>query len=261
MVLNTQMRWTELNQGDQPALQIRILTSCTGAKRYSPNNQLTQADFHYLHTPEEFSGLENRLLQYRTHAAELYTGLQHTRLMDGIRHISTHANEHDIDLWILSAGYGLIAGNQKIVPYECTFQNMKASEICNWTHHLRIPQIARELLARPANLFIILLGSTYLRVLDLDHNVTFAAPTLFLTSRINQKHVKGKGQFRVIALSNPEAKRFSCGMVGLKGEIAKRVLYYLHGKGQEGVPHLFNSSVDVLDILDEMEYGIGQAIG
>lgn len=49
--------------------------------------------------------------------------------MESLRH---GAGEETVDLWILSSGYGLIPATRKIVPYECTFQNMKLTELDQW---------------------------------------------------------------------------------------------------------------------------------
>lgn len=58
--------------------------------------------------------------------------------MEGVRQ-ARGATGIDIDLWILSAGYGLILGSQEIVPYECTFQGMKTAELREWAAYLQVP--------------------------------------------------------------------------------------------------------------------------
>ena len=101
-------------------LKIRIITSCTGDKLYAPPKQLTQSDFQHLLNPMIFAEREAELAAYRTKAQELYTGQQHLRLMHGIDALWDANNLADIETWIVSAGYGLIAGDREIVPYECT---------------------------------------------------------------------------------------------------------------------------------------------
>jgi hypothetical protein len=41
-------------------------------------------------------------------APELYTGLQHQRLMEGVRVLQNAGQGPQLDLYILSAGYGLV---------------------------------------------------------------------------------------------------------------------------------------------------------
>ena len=231
-------------------MKIRILTSCTGQKRYSPEDQLNQGDFGRLHEPEAFALLEERLTEYRTPAEDLYTGLQHVRLMEGLRHMRKECGPDSIDLWILSAGYGLIPGDRQIVPYECTFEGMRASEIDDWAMHLNIPQDVRQLFAEPADLVLVLLGDSYLRAIALDESVQFEALTVFFTGRTSQKRVGGRGIARTVLLSNPEATRFSCGSVGLKGEVTKRILVRLAQGGEPFLAKLLDPATDVLDLLE-----------
>jgi hypothetical protein len=230
-------------------MKIRIITSCTGQKRYSPENQLTQTDFCHVHEPGEFDLLEERLSEFSTSAQDLYTGLQHVRLMEGVRRMREECGADSVDLWILSAGYGLIPANREIVPYECTFQGMKAREIDTWAQHLRVPEDVRQFFMRPADLVLVLLSDVYLRALALDEDVTFAAPTLFFTGKASQKRIKGQGTLRTVLLTNREAKCFSCGLVGLKGEVARRILHHLIEEGETFRAKLFDLAEHILDTL------------
>lgn len=231
-------------------MKIRIITSCTGEKKHSPENQLNQSDFEHLFELEIFQARECELDYFRTSAAELYTGQQHVRLMRGVNALSRQYGAESIDLWILSAGYGIIPGNRAIVPYECTFQGMKSSEIHQWASHLRVPEEARRFFSQQSDLTLVLLGDSYLQALQLDDQVVFNAPTLFLTSTGSQKLVRGQGQWRAFPLTNADASRFSCGLVGLKGELAHRLLNWLAKHNFEGINTLFDPETDLRAMLD-----------
>ncbi len=194
-----------------------------------------------------FSTCENTLSNFRVPAIEMYTGQQHIRLTEGIASFQASHPNSQIDLWVLSAGYGLISGTQPIVPYECTFQEMRNKEIVNWSTFLRIPQSAKEIFCQSFDLLIIALGEKYLRSLQLDVDTVFASPTLFISKQSGSKFIQGKGQMNTIPLSLLDTTRFSCGMVGLKGEIAKRILKFV----AEGNPisSLFVSGNEVLAFL------------
>src|SRR5436190_1001475 len=103
--------------------KIIILTSCTGDKANSPENQLVENDFRLVGTPA-FIEREAELNEYVMRAEEMYTGQQHVRLMRGVN-LLRDLDNYEIDLHIVSAGYGLIPGDKAIAPYECTFQTMK----------------------------------------------------------------------------------------------------------------------------------------
>src|SRR5688500_9016148 len=130
-------------------MRIQVITSCTGEKLYSHENQLNQEDFRNLNG--KFKDRENQLTEYKTRAEELYTGQQQVRLMHGINNFREKQGTEFIDLWILSAGYGLISGNSVIVPYECTFQGMKSRELIDWANYLQVGAQAREIFASPAD--------------------------------------------------------------------------------------------------------------
>jgi len=231
-------------------MRIQIITSCTGEKAISSPEQLTQEDFRYLNDQKKFTERESRLSGLSTKVEDIYTGQQHIRLMKGIRHFQERGGSNKVDLWVLSAGYGLVRGDKAVVPYECTFQNMSASEASSWSEHLNIPAQARKAFKRKADLTIVLLGEPYLKALKLDDSVEFKSPTLFFTSDKARRFIKGKGAFSVIPLSNKDTKRFSCGLVGLKGELAKRLLQLLVKDEKAVINGLFNSNVDVLLLLE-----------
>ena len=198
-------------------MKIAVLTSCTSTKQYKPHNQLSQKDFSHL-SAERIAELE----EYSLPAYQMYTGNQHARLMAGIEEL--RASGSTVDLYIISAGYGLLDGNRSIVPYECTFSGMKVSEIEAWASRLKIPEaVARLFQQTDYDLVLVLLGDTYLRALQLTDNTVFGSPTLFLCASKSEKFIKGIGGFDTIKLAGAEAKRFHCGLVGLKGELARRL--------------------------------------
>ena len=100
---------------------IAVLTSCTSTKQYKPSHELTQKDFADLSADAQGRRIAE-LSEYTLPAYQMYTGNQHARLIAGIEDL--RANGSTVDLHIISAGYGLIGGNQPIVPYECTFSGM-----------------------------------------------------------------------------------------------------------------------------------------
>lgn len=85
-------------------MRILVITSRTGEKTVETPNALTQADFAA--GPAHLASRELGLPAIP--AQDLYAGLQHIRLMDGIRAVRAHPESGwAVDLHILSAGYGL----------------------------------------------------------------------------------------------------------------------------------------------------------
>lgn len=233
--------------------RILIVTSCTGEKTVHSDRALTLGDFRKgtAHVERREAELSDLL----TPAEDLYSGQQHARLMRGIsryreRPLSASGIIAHVDLWILSAGYGLVPGGRKLAPYECTFQGMKKAELRSWADEINVPGEIRRLLAQPYDLGIVLLGDSYLEAAALDESVQLGGPTvLFCGSRMASR-LPTLPNLRIAILSNEEAKRFSCGLVGLKGEVGARLLD-LVGSEPDVTKKLEDPTVDLLAGLDE----------
>ncbi len=160
-----------------------------------------------------------------TEAGRLYAGQQHVRLMGGIR--KAQEAQLDVQLQIVSAGYGLVEAGKKIFPYEVTFTGMNKRELLEWSTQRNIPADFRAMLAQPYDLALILLGDSYLEACQWDQNVQLGGPTLLFCGSSAAGRLPELPQLEVVALANQDAKRFACGLVGLKGEVAARLLLLL----------------------------------
>jgi hypothetical protein len=228
-------------------MRILTITSCTGEKVSSPANQLTLVDF--VQGGAHLKQREKELKEYKLPAGEIYTGQQHVRLMRGIEGVKEIKNLK-IDLHILSAGYGMIPADQVVVPYECTFATMKTKELRQWADKLQVPQGFRETVGQKYDFGLVLLGDNYLDACALDAKVKFGGPTLLFCGGSTAKKLPSLDCVRVVVLSSPEATRFSCGLVSLKGEVAARVLKGV-ANNPSVVKQLMNPSFDVLAWLDQ----------
>jgi hypothetical protein len=150
---------------------IRIVTSCTGEKSVAHGRQLTLADFQQglAHVTTREAELDGVL----TRANDLYSGLQHQRLIRGINAVESNRDcGISIDTWIVSAGYGLIPGDRRVAPYEATFIGMTSAQKRTWARQLGLPAAIRILLAKQADLIFVLLGDDYLDACELDASLS-----------------------------------------------------------------------------------------
>jgi hypothetical protein len=232
-------------------MRILVITSCTGEKASSPDNQLTLEDFE--RGGAHLKGREKELKAFALPAGEIYTGQQHVRLMRGIEAVKGEKSL-SLDLHVLSAGYGMIPAARVVVPYECTFATMKSKELRQWADKLQVPQGFREAVGQTYDLGLILLGDNYLDACALEATVAFGGPTLLFCGTGMAKKLPAMEKVRVVPISNPEAKRFSCGLVALKGDLAARVL-----KGVVEDPNAAKAMMDpAFDVLGWMEtVGVG----
>jgi hypothetical protein len=202
---------------------IRIITSCTGEKSVAHKRQLTLADFQQ--GTAHVAAREAELRGVLTRAIDLYSGLQHKRLLRGITVVESGRDRGiSTDTWILSAGYGLIASDRSVAPYEATFIGMPRAQKRAWARQLAIPKHIRKLLSKPADLIFVLLGDDYLDACELDANLKLGGPCFLFCGAHAGRRLPDLPDLHKVEVGNKHAKQFSCGLVGLKGELVSRFL-------------------------------------
>jgi hypothetical protein len=155
-----------------PSVRLFIVSACTARKKFSPPNQLTEAD---LDDPTLRKHSEARLAGYRLPSVEMYIGTSHNFVRDAIKVLRD--NGYLVSHFILSAGYGLLSESDLIVPYNMTFSG--ASKV--WIRErgrqlgLRDQLVAR---AREHDQVILLLGREYLEAIGLPLPVGSLPPTI-----------------------------------------------------------------------------------
>ncbi len=208
-----------------PPTRVLVLSSCTGAKAESPAAPLGREDFArgrgYING-RHHSDLAPALVP----AEALYTGQQHLRLMRGVNAAREAGTVH-VDLRIVSAGYGLVEGGDRLAPYESTFQGMRRNERLAWADQLGIPDATRHALAERSDLAVVLLGDEYLDSCHLDQVCELGGPTLVFCASSVALRLPALGRLRVVRLRTEHTRLFHCGLVGLKGEIGRRLLTYI----------------------------------
>lgn len=199
-------------------LKLLVVTSCTGEKKYHPENQLVQDDFA---DKAHLAKREKELAEYQCSAGEMYTGLQHLRLMEGIRTLRKRFGEDFVDLYVVSAGYGFIPENKQIVPYEVTFNTMNNGAIAEWSRRIGIHE-ALEALVPQYDLVLFLLGDKYLRAIGLPfQSAKDGQKLVFFASGTSRKLIPDDAPYYFVEVGQEDAKSFSYGLVGLKGYLFK----------------------------------------
>lgn len=201
--------------------KILIVTSCTGEKAVEHENELTINDLRQ--DKAHIKAREAELADIMLPAEKLYTGLQHARLMRGVQAIRAN-KDFTIDLYVLSAGYGLVRGSKKLAPYDATFNGMKTKQLAEWAHHLNVPRDIRKVLSKSYDLILVLLGDGYLRACQLDDDVALGGSAIFFTGKASANRLPILKNLKAQILANADTKQFACGLVGLKGEVVARLL-------------------------------------
>ena len=161
-------------------------------------------------------------------AEELYAGQQHRRLMRGIEAYRAAGQPvGPLELHILSAAHGVVAGDEPMRSYDASFTGMGRRQLRRHSARLGVPEGVTDLLRVRRQLAVLLLGDNYLRAAELSPVLELGAPTLVFTSPGASSRLPKLPGLHPITLNNRDAQRFSCGLVALKGELAARLLIRL----------------------------------
>jgi hypothetical protein len=229
-------------------MKVLVITSCTGEKKHKPENQLVRNDFEKRNTVE-FTERENALKSYNTAAREIYTGQQHVRLIRGLDLIRQTCPDVNLDLKIVSAGYGLLNENDLIAPYEMTFNGMSSKGLSDWADFLQLPQNVLPVFKK-YDLILFLLGKEYLKALKLPKTIKPKGHCVFLTSKGSLSLIPESPKIHTITLANPDAKRFGAGLVALKGRIFELLGEHIKENGPNQFSKLIESPQSLVDFID-----------
>ncbi len=206
---------------------ILVLTSCTATKALdSPNGPLR--------------------------AESLYAGQQHVRLMRGVRAYRRASQPAGpLRVRIVSAAHGLVSASTRISPYEASFRGLARDGIRTLAKELELPVKVRALLRQRWALVVMLLGDSYLAAIDLDEEVELGGPTVALCGPRVALGLPDHPRLHTLTLGTPQASRFGCPLVALKGELAGRMLVELAQRPKR-LKRLQRGSLGWLDWLDEL---------
>ncbi len=146
--------------------------------------------------------------------------------MDAFRHDAASGSSGAsgapcLTLHIVSAGMGVVEERERIPPYEATFTALRGRARREWAQTLGIPAKIAAVVARPADLRLVLLGREYLEVAALPP-ITDGTPTIVLAAPSAADLVPA-GALHV-PLSQAHARRFHATLIALKGELVRRLL-------------------------------------
>jgi hypothetical protein len=134
---------------------------------------------------------------------------------------------------------------------------MGKAALRQWASRLGVPSAFRELVKAPYDLGLVLLGDDYLDACALDAGVQVGGPTLLFCGSHAQRGLPGLDGLRAVPLTNVEARRFSCGLVALKGELVARLLDAR--ASDHGFLATLLAAPDVLEAVETVETPVTRA--
>lgn len=229
---------------NRDAIKLLVISSCTEKKAVRSSLSLCPEDF--LKGSAHVQTIERKGTLCA--AGGLYTGEQHTRLRIGLEAIARCKPSHTSSFFIVSAGYGLIPAEQKILPYEHTFRKKPKAYVTKWGDFLQIPAAFKVLIGQPYDLGLVFLGREYLQSCRFNEVSTFGGFTIVFCSEPVARKIPSNPNLRVVPLFPLDRPRFGAGDFVIKGEIGKRLL-----KGLAADPgmlrYLKQPSFDILSWL------------
>ena len=198
--------------------RILVVTSCTCEKRFRPQNALVEADFK---DPDRLKARERELLAFRLPAGEMYDGVHHVCVKEGVS-LLTKARI-PVDVGIVSAGYGLISECRMIVPYEITFNTMSGAHLAEVAQRLHIHDDLVK--ALPGyDLVFFLLGDKYLQAADLkDYSPKEGQSLVFVAGGAARRMIPSGPNVGFVKLTPKEAHKFHYSNIWLKGYLFKKL--------------------------------------
>jgi hypothetical protein len=202
-----------------------VITSCTATKVHLPSGEDCTAE-------------------------SLYTGQQHVRLMRGVEtYRAAGQPAGSLRFRILSAFHGLLRPSARVSTYDHTFAGQSADVIRREAYKKNVPAAIRAVLREPFDAGVLLLGDPYLRACDLTGDVRLGGPVVSFCSPAVARRTPPISGLRTVPLTNADARRFSCGLIALKGELGRRLLARLAEEPGE-IANLTSRASDVLSWLE-----------
>lgn len=198
-------------------MRILIVDQCSGTKSHPESHPVVDQEGTRNTDPED---LLESLSIAGIQAKDLYTGKQQQRITEAVRTLRQKNNE--VERVFISAGFGLIGDEQRLPPYEATFNTMSTSEIAERTERFRLTERITELIDDGSyDIVFLALGSKYYDALDLEE-VLVSVPAKTTIVLFNQEAMgSGYEQAASVPARTEQGKQFGSTVVGLKGTYLK----------------------------------------
>jgi hypothetical protein len=194
-------------------LDILIIDQCSGSKDFPDDAPVFGAEETLQFSRKELLARDN---VPKIAARDLYTGRQQNHVRDAVRRL--RADGHNVERHFISAGFGLVAEDDGLPPYEVTFSSMNVGEIRERSAKLQISESLQDVLDESDyDIVFFALGSDYYTSVDIDEMVQNVR-----SDRIgvvfNREVVEDQfDNIESVPARTEDAKRHSTIVIGLKG--------------------------------------------
>ncbi|WP_089650003.1 DUF6884 domain-containing protein [Halobacterium hubeiense] len=204
-------------------LDILVIDQCSGSKEIPDDAPIFGEEETLQFSREDLLARDN---VPGIAARDLYTGRQQSNVKSAVRWLMRQG--HDVDRYFVSAGFGLVAEDEYLPPYEVTFSSMNVSDIRERSAKLDIQKDLRNLLQEADyDVVFFTLGKDYYTSIDVDEMVQEVR-----SDRIgvvfNRELVEDQfDNIESIPARTEDAKEHGTIVVGLKGHYMKNFARYI----------------------------------
>jgi hypothetical protein len=157
-------------------------------------------------------------------ARDMYLGPQNKELVKAVDTLRTIADV-EVQLVIISAGFGMLHEEDLVPPYDCSFTTMKIANVRERAIQLQLKEAITQLVETGFDFIYLALGKRYLEAIGNDILSTLHTTTISFHGQANEYLVR-------ISCSAETVKTFSRsghkihGVVGFKGDLLRILVRY-----------------------------------
>jgi len=204
-------------------LNILVIDQCSGSKEFPDNTSVFDADETLQYSREALLS-RNNIPEIA--ARDLYTGRQQNCVRDAVR--SLRSDGHNVERYFISAGFGLVAENDYLPPYEVTFSSMNVDEIRERSTELNIQEDLQHLLKNSDyDIVFFTLGKDYYTSIDID-NMVQEVRSDQIGVVFNRELVEDQfDNIESVPARTDDAKQHGAIVIGLKGIYLQNFARYI----------------------------------
>ncbi|MHA1137752.1 MAG: hypothetical protein ACTSSE_14825 [Candidatus Thorarchaeota archaeon] len=155
-----------------------------------------------------------------TRVRDLYTGNQNRELVHGVD-LLRQIEKTEVMLSIISAGFGLVAEQDTLPTYECSFSGMKKSQILKRAKLLGIPSDFEELITSGYDLVYLALGKKYFLTLGDEWKSKSSTTIIGFDSSLSEEQMLCIPSAHEIVSSFSQNSHKIHGVTGFKGDLLR----------------------------------------
>ncbi|OYR50450.1 hypothetical protein DJ73_15870 [Halorubrum sp. Ea1] len=213
-------------------MRILIIDQCSGTKSHPADYPVVDQEGT---KNEDIETLLQSLGIEGIRAKDLYDGKQQRRITEAVHALTTKG--HNVERFFVSAGFGLVNEDQRLPPYEATFNSMSQAEIAEREERFQLTQRLRELIdTGDFDIVFLALGAKYYDTIDLN-GLLSSTPVETAVVLFNQEEMEEKYEQAIsVPARTEEGKEFGSTVVGLKGTYLKNFSAALCGSKDAVTP-------------------------